>query len=210
LAITCKASQGSAHQVYVLPAGGGDTPHQVTQGPVSSYFHAWSPDSRTIAFTRGSASRADIFTVPAAGGAQLRLTRDTVNDGPDYSPDGKLIYFDSSRSGMTQIWRMKPDGSDAEQVTDDGNINSSPHVSPDGKTVAFLSQPVQEGSGIGEAAIKVMSTGDGLIRTVVNFEGNRNSFSTYGWGDANHLAFVSYQELPATNAAVQLAGSAVK
>ena len=196
-AITCARTKESPHQVFVLPAAGGGKPRQITDGPVSSYFHAWSPDSKTVAFTRGSASKADIFTVPAAGGPEVRLTQDTINDGPDYSPDGKLIYFDSSRSGTTQIWRMKADGSGAEQVTDDGNINSSPHVSPDGKTVAFLSQPVRAGAGIGAAAIKVLDAPNGLIRTVVEFEGNRNSFSTYAWGDSKHLAFVSYQELPA-------------
>jgi hypothetical protein len=196
LAITCARTKESPHHVFVLPASGGGTPQQVTEGPVSSYFHAWSPDSQTIAFTRGSASKADIFTVPAAGGAEVRLTSDTINDGPDYTPDGKLVYFDSLRSGTTQIWRMKPDGSGAEQVTDDGNINSSPHVSPDGKAVAFLSQPVRAGTGIGTASIKVMDAATGLIWTVAGFEGNRNSFSTYGWGDARHLAFVSYRELP--------------
>lgn len=197
LAITCAKAKGSPHHVFVLPASGGGTPLQVTEGPVPSYFHAWSPDSRTIAFTRGSASKADIFTVPAAGGAEVRLTSDTLNDGPDYTPDGKLIYFDSMRSGTLQIWRMRADGSGAEQITDDGNINHSPHVSPDGKTVAFLSQPVLEGPGIGDVTIKVIDAPNGLIRTVAGFQGNRNSFSTYTWGDRNHVAFVSYQELPA-------------
>ena len=139
-------------------------------------------------------------SVPAAGGTELRLTSDTVNDGPDYSPDGKFIYFDSARSGSTQIWRMQADGSAPEQLTDDEHVNSSPHVSRDGKTIAFLSQPANSGSGIGEASIKVMATSDGLIRTLVDFLGYRNSFSTYGWGDANHLAFVSYQMLPAGDA----------
>lgn len=197
LAITCAKDKGSPHHVFVLPASGGGTPRQVTEGPVSSYFHAWSPDSKTIAFTRGSASKADIFTVPAAGGAEVRLTSDTLNDGPDYTPDGKLIYFDSMRSGTLQIWRMKADGSGAEQITDDGNINHSPHVSPDGKTVAFLSQPVLGGGGIGDVTIKVIDAPNGLIRTVASFQGNRNSFSTYTWGNRNHVAFVSYQELPA-------------
>ena len=41
-----------------------------------------------------------------------------------------------------------------------------------------------------------MAFGDGEIRTLVNFQGDRGSFSMYGWGDANHLAFVSYQMLP--------------
>ena len=89
------------------------------------------------------------------------------------------------------------DGSAAEQVTDDSNINSSPHVSPDGRTVAFLSQPANEGSlGIGDAALKVFAVSDGLVRTVATFQGDRGSFAMYGWGDADHVAFVSYQAVP--------------
>jgi TolB protein len=196
LAVSCSEVKGGPHEVYVLPAGGGGTPRKVTSSSTSSYFHAWSPDSRTIGFTRGSASKADLFSIPAEGGAEVRLTNDTVNDGPDYSPDGKYIYFDSSRSGTLQIWRMRPDGSAAEQITDDDDVNSSPHVSPDGKSVAFLSQPAPDTGEIGAAALKVMSSSDGLIRTVAKFQGNRGSFSMYGWGDATHLAFVSYQSLP--------------
>ncbi len=197
LAVSCSEVKGGPHEVYVLPAAGGGIPRKVTTSSTSSYFHAWSPDSRTIGFTRGSASKADLFAIPVDGGAEVRLTSDTVNDGPDYSPDGKYIYFDSSRSGTVQIWRMRPDGSAAEQITDDDNINSSPHVSPDGKSVAFLSQPVQDTDDIGAAALKVISSSDGLIRTVASFRGNRGSFSMYGWGDATHLAFVSYQTLSA-------------
>jgi TolB protein len=199
LAVSCSESKDGPHQVYLLPAGGGGTPRKVTQGAIASYFHAWSPDSRTVAFTRGSAGKADLFTVPASGGAEIRLTSDTLNDGPDYSPDGKFIYFDSTRSGSSQIWRMQPDGSAAEQITDDDHVNTSPHVSRDGKTIAFLSQPADSGSGVGPAAIRLMATSDGLIRTLVDFQGDRGSFSMYGWGDTNHLAFVSYQKLPAGN-----------
>jgi Tol biopolymer transport system component len=118
------------------------------------------------------------------------------NDGPDYSADGKFIYFDSSRSGQLQIWRMRTDGSFAEQLTDDDGRNSSPHLSPDGKSLAFLAQPPGSVDGIGAAAVKIVSLSDGLIRTLTQFQGNRDSFSMYGWGDNNHVAFVSYNSLP--------------
>ncbi len=195
LAVSCAQAHGGPHQVYVLPASGTGTPRQLTQG-AQSFFHAWSPDSRTIAFTRGGASKADIFTVTAAGGAARQLTNDTINDGPDFSVDGKFLYFDSSRSGQTQIWRMRTDGSAAEQVTDDDCRNSSPHPSPDGKSLAFLAQPAGSGDTIGEAAIKIVTLNDGLIRTLTQLQGNRDSFSMYGWGDNNHVAFVSYDSPP--------------
>lgn len=196
LAVSCAEPGQADHQIYVLPAGGGDAGRKLTQATQPSFFHAWSADSRIIAFTRGSASKADIFTIAAAGGAESRLTRDTVNDGPDFSPDGQFIYFDSARSGTTQIWRMRPDGSQPEQITDDGNRNSSPHVSPDGRQLAFLSQQGNGTSRLGDAALKIMAFNDGLIRTLANFQGDRGSFAMYSWGDVNHLAFVSYQMLP--------------
>ncbi len=196
MALSCAASSGGMHQVYILSMQEPGPPRRLTTGAAASFFHAWSPDSRTIAFTRGSADRADIFTIDAAGGTELRLTSDTVNDGPDYSADGKLIYFDSARSGSAQIWRMRIDGSGAEQITDDDNRNSSPHVSRDGKTIAFLSGPPAGHPGIGAVSLKLINLSDGQIRTLVSFQGDRGSFSMYGWGDANHLAFVSYQMLP--------------
>jgi TolB protein len=196
LAVSCRESPQGLHQIYLLPADGGDAVRTLTHGAQSSFFHAWSADSWTIAFTRGSASKADIFTIAAAGGAESRLTRDALNDGPDFSPDAAYIYFDSSRSGTTQIWRMHVDGSQPEQITDDEYQNSSPHVSPDGRHLAFLSQPANAGSGIGDAALKIIAFDDGLIRTLVNFQGDRGSFAMYCWGDLNHLAFISYQRQP--------------
>jgi Tol biopolymer transport system component len=135
----------------------------LTRGAAASFFHAWSPAGKTVAFTRGSASHADIFTIPAAGGPETRLTHDTVNDGPAYSPDGQHVYFDSARSGTTQIWRMRTDGTEAEQITDDDSLNSSPHISPDGSALAFLSQPSGPAGRLGPAALRVMRFDDGLI-----------------------------------------------
>ena len=69
----------------------------------------------------------------------MRLTdAEGLNDGPEYTPDGKYIYFNSSRTGKMQIWRMKPDGQDQEQVTRDEYNNWFPHISPDGKWVVFI------------------------------------------------------------------------
>ena len=73
------------------------------------------------------------------GGEETRLTTAKgLDDGPEYSPDGKYIYFNSERTGHMQIWRMRPDGSEQEQqITDDEYNNWFPHLSPDGKWMVY-------------------------------------------------------------------------
>ena len=88
-----------------------------------------------------ASNKYDIYRFLSDGsGPETRLTVSPgLNDGPEYTPDGKYIYFNSSRSGTMQIWRMKPEGANQEQLTDDQFQNWFPHVSPDGKWIAFLS-----------------------------------------------------------------------
>ena len=70
-----------------------------------------------------------------------------------------------------------------------------PHVSPDGAYVAWLQ--MTPGGGTGVQDVSILSVRDGVIRTLMNFQGNRGSFTMPVWGDKNHLALVSYQMLPA-------------
>jgi len=78
-----------------------------------SYWHGWSPDGKTLAFCGERNNEFDVYSIPVEGGEETRLTTAPgLDDGPEYSPDGKYIYFNSVRSGLMQIWRMKPDGSD--------------------------------------------------------------------------------------------------
>ena len=76
-----------------------------SRGP--SYFHGWSPDGRTLTYCAQRNGNFDVYTVPADGGPETRLTTaEGKDDGPEYSPDGKQIYFNSERTGAMQIWRM--------------------------------------------------------------------------------------------------------
>ncbi len=75
----------------------------------------------------------DIYTTPAAGGAETRLTTTPgLDDGPEYAPDGKSIFFNSDRSGLMQIYQMDLDGSNQRPVFTDDRNNWFAHPSPDG------------------------------------------------------------------------------
>ena len=200
LAISCSMPGKPETRVYVLPSTGGE-PRLLTENP-SSYFHSWSPDGGTIAFTRPNhTGGGNILSIPAEGGAETELTSGTgISDDPDYSADGKWIYFNSDRAGgLMQIWRMRPDGSGAEQVTSDDFNNWTPHPSPDGKSILIVSyeKDVKGHPANKDIALRILNVSDGKIRVLVNLIGGAGSNNVPDWApDGLHLAFVSFQMLP--------------
>ncbi len=118
----------------------GGAPRRLT--PLTpSYWHGWSPDGKTLAYVGQRDGEYDIYTMPVAGGRETRLTTAKgLDDGPDYTPDGQWIYFNSVRTGTMRIWRMRPDGSDQQQVTFDAQYADwFPHPSPDGTWLVWIS-----------------------------------------------------------------------
>ncbi|MGH8176901.1 MAG: prolyl oligopeptidase family serine peptidase [Steroidobacter sp.] len=85
-----------------------------------------SPDGRTVAFTvretdmSANRGRQDLWSLDleTKGAQPRRLTTHPENDNsPEWSTDGRHLYFLSARSGSTQVWRLAGAGGEAEQVT---------------------------------------------------------------------------------------------
>lgn len=199
LAISCAMPDKPEIRVYVVPSNGGQ-PRLVTQNP-NAYFHSWSPDGKTILFTRPDHGSLNIYAVPVEGGDEKALTAGSgISDDPDYSPDGQFIYFNSDRDGTMQIWRMRPDGSAPEQMTSDGLNNWTPHASPDGKSIVILSYPreVTGHPANKDVMLRLLTPADKNVRTLVNIVGGSGTDNVPNWApDGQHFAFVSYQMLPA-------------
>jgi Tol biopolymer transport system component len=99
-----------------------------------------------------------------------------------------------------QIWRMRPDGSSPEQVTSDDLVNWTPHISPDGKSMVFLSyeKGVTGHPANKDVVLRIMSMEDKNVTVLVNIVGGSGTINVPSWApDSHHLAFVSYQMLPA-------------
>ena len=198
LAISDSSNPDHQSRVYVVPIAGG-TPRQLTpDGP--SYWHGWSPDGKTLAFTGQRNGNFDIYTVPVAGGAETRLTTAPgLDDGPEYSPDGAWIYFNSERTGHMQIWRMKPDGSEQEQVISDDSNDWFPHISPDGQWMVFIAYaPDVTGHPPGkDVELRLMSMTDNKVHVLTKLFGGQGTINVPSWSpDSKKLAFVSYELLP--------------
>lgn len=110
-----------------------------------------APDGRRVAFVvrttdfEANRGRNDIWLVGidgsgAEGGGATRLTtHEAADTEPRWAPDGKSLYFMSSRSGSNQVWRLPIPGTDkdAVQVTNLPLDVSNLLVSPDGSRLAF-------------------------------------------------------------------------
>lgn len=84
-----------------------------------------SPDGEWVAFTvretdlEADRGRTDLWRVRADGSGLQRLTTHEASDSsPRFSPDGGSLYFLSSRSGSSQVWRLPLAGGEPVQVTD--------------------------------------------------------------------------------------------
>ncbi len=122
---------------------------QLTNGeyPISPVgWHKWAPDDSYLLFPKDPIpgnEKNDIFkvTVPDGEVTQLTDTPEFRDDVSEVSSDGKNVVFTSDRSkGITQIFRMNPDGSEVKQLTDHTrpiSFWSEPIISPDSKWIVY-------------------------------------------------------------------------
>ena len=189
---------GGPSRVYTVPVGGGAPKLITPSGP--SYCHGWSPDGKFLLYAAcGTAYKFRHLRNGRADGSgdEIRLTdAPGLNDGAEYTPDGKYIYFNSSRTGKMQIWRMRPDGAEQEQVTRDDYNNWFPHISPDGRWIAFVSfgpeiDPTDH-PYYKQVYVRLMSTEGGAPKVGAYVYGGQGTMNVPSWSpDSRRLAFVS-------------------
>ena len=217
IAFSASSPASRQSQVYVSNADGSNARVMVAATP--SYFHGWSPDGRYLAYVHqhagpnGAPANYDIFRVLATGGEPEQLDSNPgYDDGPDYSPDGKWIYFNSDRSGGWDVWRIPADGAGpndqkAEQITNDELEDWFPHPSPDGKWLVFLSFPKgtkTHNDKLADMQLRMMPlsgarlTQPAQVQVLTTFFGGQGTINVNSWSpDSTRFAFVIYQPLPA-------------
>ena len=194
---------GGGSTVYVLPLQGGE-PRLITE-QTPSYLHGWNPNGKELAIVaqRNGFKIYNLYRVSIKDGKEIPLTENKIGhvDGPEYSPDGKYIYYNANASGTMQIWRMDRDGSHPIQLTFDELNNWFPHISPDGKKMVFISFPpsIDPNShpSYKRVTLRWMPINGGSPQVIAYLYGGQGTMNVNSWSpDSKKIAFVSNSGQP--------------
>ncbi|MFC9352680.1 TolB family protein [Arthrobacter sp. NPDC057013] len=147
-------SANDGHIYSAALAGGQAT--RITKDDGSFHFlHGVSPDGEELAYVSIEAGDftqpGRLMTIPASGGTSSPISVDGHCDGPEYSPDGEWLYFNTeaftSRPGHAQLARVRPAGgsgvnnNDAERLLESDTVDWFPHLSPNGRLASYIRFP---------------------------------------------------------------------
>ncbi len=123
---------------------GGEPLRLTTDGSFKQNLQ-WSPDGKTLLFTRIHEGRMALWTMPADGGEMKRLLPEHKEPHFDghFSADGKRIVYVYDRlegtDGKLSIKVCNADSSDDQTLVPHKAFEESPRFSPDGKLVLWVS-----------------------------------------------------------------------
>ncbi len=98
---------------------------------------------------------------PAAAPPSLAISSTRGDRVPDFSDDGRVTFL-SDRSGESEIWIAKPDGTHAVQLTSLAAIPGFPRFSPDGTLITFHTNAEEHANG----QVYVVPSEGGPVRNV--------------------------------------------
>lgn len=118
----------------------------LTQSRRIEYSMDWSPDGNNLTFSAFDVNyldnSLDLWNLSTTNQTLDHLTENTAPDlGATWSPNGEHIAFATDIDGSRDVWLMRADGSDLENLTpDSAEFNDySPSWSPHGCCIAFTS-----------------------------------------------------------------------
>jgi TolB protein len=205
-------SATDGHIYRAALAGGPAT--RITKDDGSFHFlHGVSPDGQELAYVgieSGDFTQPGrLMTIPASGGASTLISVDGHCDGPEYSPAGEWLYFNTeaftSQPGHAQLARVRAAGGSSSHPTDDSGaeqllksdtVDWFPHLSPDGRLASYIRFPSGTQGHPADLLVDVVlvSTDNWAapLQTWALF-GGQGTLNVNSWApDSTRFAYVAY------------------
>jgi TolB protein len=199
-AIFLSANDG---QIYRGELSGGPVEAVTDEEGVKHFLHGVSPDGQRLAYVRmRSFDEPGLLTLaPSAGGDHTVVDTGPGHiDGPEWSPDGTWIYFNSERwaseRGHSQLARIPDGGGEVERLVSSETVDWFPHISPDGQLAVYLEFPKGTVGHppdlvVGLVVVSIDDWSTPLER--ITFPGGQGTINVNSWSpDSRSFAYVSY------------------
>lgn len=145
-----------AHDIYIIRVDGTNRT-RLTDGKNGYTSPKWSPDGKKILFEQAVVTKkyyremsreemsqmkssTEIFVMDRDGRNPKNLTNNSFQDStPQWSKNGKTIYFMSERDGSLNVYAMNANGTKVRKIVD-GKVVTNPFISPDEKHFAYTKE----------------------------------------------------------------------
>jgi Tol biopolymer transport system component len=164
-----------AETIYVMNAADGSDQRRITghlwEGQRAV---AWSPDGNKIAYMAGTEGLLNLWVSNSDGTDVKSLTFTPsgypIELFPDWSPNSqKIVYavteWESWETG--DIWKISPDGSDAQQLTSTQAADLYPVWAPNGRQIVF-SRTNYDGGRAGSSDLYTMAPRGTGLKKITN------------------------------------------
>lgn len=189
--------------IYRAALAGGAVTKVTADDGFWHFLHGVSPDGDRLAYVQiDTFEQPGLLAVAPATGGPVSIvdTGPGHIDGPEWSPDGQWVYFNTegftTEPGHAQLARIPDGGGAVERLVTSHTVDWFPHLAPDSRHAAYISFP----SGtLGHPAdldveVRLVSTDDWttVLQRYTLF-GGQGTINVNSWApDSARFAFVAY------------------
>lgn len=116
--IVFESDRSGTPQLYIMSANGGDA-RRISFGQGRYGTPVWSPRGDLVAFTKQNAGRFHIGVMRTDGSEERLLTSSFLDEGPTWSPNGRVIMFfreTQGAAGAPSLYSVDISGRNLRQV----------------------------------------------------------------------------------------------
>jgi Tol biopolymer transport system component len=189
--------------IYRGALGGGSVDRVSPDDGNWHFLHGVSPDGSRLAYVEigDFAEPGRLVVIEPHGPSVVVDTGGGHIDGPEWSPDGRWIYFNTEGStpdvpGHAQLARIPDGGGSVERLVISDTVDWFPHLSPDSNSASYIAFPT---GTLGHPAdldveVRVVSASDwsAPLQRYPVF-GGQGTMNVNSWSpDSSRFAFVAY------------------
>ena len=129
--VVFNSDRGGSPQIYTMNSDGSNV-KRISFGKGRYSAPVWSPRGDKIAFVKSRNGRYSIGVMDTDGSDERTLTESYLDEGPTWSPNGRVILFSretKGRNGYNEVWSVDLTGQNIRKINTPGH-SSDPAWSP--------------------------------------------------------------------------------